>query len=52
MSELPEACSGLMYTGVPMTWPISVKSVPPPKSELVALAMPKSMTLGTALPSS
>ena len=49
---LSSACSGLMYSGVP------ISSAKPVKSVLsvrlcwpVALAMPKSITLGTGVPS-
>ena len=45
------ACSGLMYCGVPIIWRNSVKSVFSVSRWSVALAMPKSITLGTGLPS-
>jgi hypothetical protein len=41
------ACSGLMYSSVPMIWPRSVKSVRSVRLYPVALAIPKSITLGT-----
>ena len=50
-SPLISACSGLMYSGVPMKLPNSVKSVCSVSCCVVALAMPKSMTFGTGLPS-
>ena len=39
------ACSGLMYSGVPIIWPRSVKTVFSVSLWLSALAMPKSITL-------
>ena len=45
------ACSGAMYSSVPTIVPTSVKSVRSVKGWPVALATPKSMTLGTGLPS-
>ena len=45
------ACSGLMYSGVPMSCPCSVKSVFSVSLWCKALATPKSITFGTALPS-
>src|SRR5215831_1200262 len=51
-TSMPEnsACSGLMYSGVPMSWAKPVKSVfsvSPPAADPTALAAPKSITLGT-----
>ena len=43
------ACSGLMYSGVPMIAPNSVNSVCSVSRWPVALAMPKSMTLDDRL---
>ena len=49
---LISACSGLMYSSVPTIWPISVNSVSLGQLLVpVALATPKSITLGTGLPS-
>ena len=48
-SEL--ACSGLMYVGVPIICPYSVKSVFSVSRWLSALATPKSITTGVGLPS-
>ncbi len=48
---LISACSGLMYTGVPMNCPYSVNSVFSVSRWCVALAIPKSITLGTGSPS-
>ena len=49
---LPESLSGLMYTGVPITWPSSVRNGSPgSRSSAVAFAIPKSMTFGSARPS-
>ena len=42
------ACSGLMYSGVPMSWPSSVATVRSVSFCDVAFATPKSMILGTA----
>ena len=50
-SWLSSACSGLMYSSVPTTAPNSVNSVCSVSRGPVALATPKSMTLGTGLPS-
>jgi hypothetical protein len=50
-SSFAAACSGLMYSGVPMTWPISVNIVISVRRCVVALATPKSMILGTGRPS-
>ena len=50
-SPLISACSGLMYAGVPTIWRCSVNSVLCVSSVFVALAMPKSITLGTGTPS-
>ena len=49
-SDIP-ACSGLMYWGVPRNWPSPVKNVFSVSRFWVALAMPKSITFGTGLPS-
>ncbi len=49
--RVSSACSGLMYSGVPTRTPSSVTIVRSVNFFPVALAMPKSMTLGTALPS-
>jgi hypothetical protein len=38
------ACSGLMYSGVPIIWPDSVKTVWVVEAAAVALATPKSIT--------
>src|SRR5882672_6509874 len=48
---LSSACSGDMYSSVPTTAPNSVNSVRSVSFCPVALAMPKSITLGTGLPS-
>ena len=40
------ACSGLMYSGVPINWPCWVKIVCSVNCWLVALAIPKSITFG------
>ena len=46
MSEvLGSACSGLMYSGVPIIWPASVYTVCAVIAWLIAFATPKSMTL-------
>ncbi len=45
------ACSGDMYAGVPMNCPISVNMVCSVSRDCVALAMPKSITLGVGLSS-
>ena len=51
-SSLPSrACSGLMYSGVPMIWPSSVKNVFSVRGCVAAFAMPKSMIFGTGTPS-
>lgn len=42
------ACSGLMYSGVPMSTPSSVNSERSVSGCAVALATPKSMIFGTA----
>ena len=42
------ACSGLMYSSVPTIWPYCVNIVFSVSLWLMALATPKSMTLGTA----
>ena len=41
------ACSGLMYSSVPTIWPKPVNSVFSVSDWLIALATPKSITLGT-----
>ena len=41
----PEACSGLMYAGVPMTIPVCVRRSP--SAALTARAIPKSVTIGS-----
>ena len=46
------ACSGLMYRGVPISWAKPVNSVLSVRLWPVALAMPKSITLGKGTPSS
>ncbi len=51
MSSEPSACSGLMYSGVPIIAPSTVKSVSPAGLSAIALAMPKSMTLACGFPS-
>ena len=45
------ACSGLMYSGVPIITPSSVNIVRSVSFCAVALATPKSMIFGTAFPS-
>ena len=45
------ACSGLMYSGVPTTVPNCVNNVFSVSRWSIALATPKSITLGTGLPS-
>ncbi len=45
------ACSGLMYSGVPTTTPGRVKSVRSVSRRSIALATPKSITLGDGPPS-
>src|SRR5919109_4168535 len=50
-SPLSWACSGLMYKGVPIIWAKFVNSVFSVNCCPVALAMPKSITLTTALSS-
>ena len=50
-SWFSSACSGLMYSSVPTTAPNSVYSVSSVNRGPVALATPKSMILGTGLPS-
>jgi len=45
------ACSGAMYSGVPIIWRNSVNSVFSVSRWFVAFAMPKSITFGTGLPS-
>ena len=45
------ACSGLAYSGVPTIWPNCVSSVFSTAHLSVAFAMPKSITLGTGVPS-
>jgi hypothetical protein len=49
MSSEPSACSGLMYSGVPISCRCSVKSVFSVSLLAVALAMPKSMTFAKRL---
>ncbi len=49
--EAAVVCSGLMYSRVPTTSPSWVSMVSSVNWFPVALAMPKSMTFGTALPS-
>ena len=46
-SWLNSACSGLMYSSVPIIWPNSVNIVRSVSFCAVALATPKSITLGT-----
>jgi len=41
-SSLPEACSGLMYSGVPSTMPVWVRRSSP--ASLTAVARPKSVS--------
>jgi hypothetical protein len=48
LEALTSACSGLMYSGVPMSCPRSVNKVSSVRLYPVALAIPKSITLGTA----
>ena len=48
---LSVACSGLMYCGVPTTPPKAVSIVCSVRAAPVALATPKSITLGTGLSS-
>ena len=48
---LSSACSGLMYSGVPISWAKPVKSVFSVSCWPIALATPKSITLGTGAPS-
>ncbi len=50
-SPLSFACSGLMYSGVPTMTPSWVKSVFSVSRCSIALATPKSITLGTGRPS-
>ena len=51
-SALKLACSGAMYSGVPATPPKAVNRLcSVSRRPLVALARPKSITLGTGLPS-
>ena len=50
-SWLKRACSGLMYSNVPMSWPYSVNIVFSVSRWAVALATPKSMIFGTGWPS-
>ena len=45
------ACSGLAYSGVPTIWPNCVSNVFSTAHLSVAFAMPKSITLGTGVPS-
>ena len=51
MSRLPAACSGLIDSGVPMSWRNSVNSVFSVSRDCVALAMPKSITFTSGLSS-
>ena len=44
------ACSGLIYSAVPMSWPRPVRIVASVRRWLSALAMPKSITLGVLRP--
>src|SRR5262245_35226759 len=48
-SRVSCACSGLMYAGVPMNWYRSVSALLSVSGSCVALATPKSMTLGKAV---
>jgi hypothetical protein len=48
---LKDACSGLMYSSVPTSWPYRVDVVHSVGVCPVALDTPKSMTLGTGMPS-
>ncbi len=50
-SPLISACSGLMYSGVPIIWAKPVNSVRSVSCWPIALATPKSMTLTTGTPS-
>jgi hypothetical protein len=50
-SWFSSACSGLMYSSVPTTAPKPVTSVFSVNGCPVALAMPKSITFGTGVPS-
>ena len=50
-SPVRSACSGLMYSGVPISIPISVNNVLSVRRWLTAFATPKSITLGTGTPS-
>ena len=50
-SRLIDACSGLMYAGVPIIWPYEVNRVFSVSLCSVALATPKSMILTTGVPS-
>jgi hypothetical protein len=50
-SALISACSGAMYSNVPTSTPYCVNSVRSVSRCSVALATPKSITFGTALPS-
>jgi hypothetical protein len=51
-SAVVPACSGLMYSGVPIRIPCCVNSVRSVSFWLVALATPKSITFSCGLPSS
>ncbi len=52
ISSVPiSACSGLMYSSVPMIAPNCVNMVFSVNFCSIALATPKSITFGTALPS-
>jgi hypothetical protein len=44
-SALNSACSGDMYSGVPISCPLRVNKVLPVRAWLKALATPKSITL-------
>ena len=48
-SPVSSACSGLMYSGVPIIAPSSVNIVRSVRRCAVAFATPKSMIFGTAL---
>src|SRR6266404_5755424 len=48
---LNSACSGLMYSGVPIITPCAVYIVCSVSGWCIALARPKSITFGTGLPS-
>ena len=50
-SPLASACSGLMYAGVPTITPSSVVNAPSASRCSIALAIPKSMIVGTGCPS-